>query len=303
MVPLVAFPAIVEHYAPHFAPVFSAEAYIQFQRYISGLLVSENKTVEGINRLFVLESRHQSSLNRLLTASPFALADLNQARLALLQTLPGTAFKPKGVLSFDDTLLTHYGQHFDQIAYLYDHSQQCYAWAHNLVTLHYSDDLTDYPVAFEVWRPADLAAIEQGLHAAGIPLKADKTVLKDSAPAKWRQYLLGVWRRHQTQPAVAALYDSKLRIAQRLIQQWVTDHPTLQLPVTFDSWYTQPAFCHDLDQLGLPYVGTLAEDTLVVLKRGLLPVAEFAAQLKAEHRSGHPAGGRPLFRPITIPFK
>jgi hypothetical protein len=38
--------------------------------------------VDGINRLFVIESLHQSSLNRLLTQSPFSLAELNQARLA-----------------------------------------------------------------------------------------------------------------------------------------------------------------------------------------------------------------------------
>jgi len=303
MFPLVAFPRVVEHYASYFVPVFSPEALIQFKRYISGLLVSENKTVDGINRLFVLESRHQSALNRLLTASPFALTDLNQARLALLQALPGTAFKPKRVLSFDDTLLTHYGQHFEQIAYLYDHSQQRYTWAHNLVTLHYSDDLTDYPVAFELWQPADLAAIEQGLQAAGIPLKASKSTLKDTAPAQWRQYLLGVWRRHQTQPEVAALYDSKLRIAERLIQQWVAAHPALRLPVAFDSWYTQPAFCHALDALEVPYVGTLAEDTLVRLKSGFLPVADFAARLKQEHQTASAAGGSLLFRPITIPFK
>ena len=74
MLPLVAFPEIVEYYAPHFAGVFSAEALIQFKRYISGLIVSENKTVEGINRLFVHESRNQSSLNRLLTQSPFELS-------------------------------------------------------------------------------------------------------------------------------------------------------------------------------------------------------------------------------------
>jgi hypothetical protein len=53
-------------YAFFFQGVFSAEAFIQFERYISGLIVSENKTVEGINRLFVIESRNQSSLNRLL---------------------------------------------------------------------------------------------------------------------------------------------------------------------------------------------------------------------------------------------
>ena len=121
MFPLVEFPEIVQHYAPFFESVFSADAFIEFKRYISGLIVSENKTVDGINRLFVVESRNQSSLNRLLTASPFSLEHLNQARLAMLERLPGTRIKPKGVLSVDDTLLTHYGQDFEQIAKLFDH--------------------------------------------------------------------------------------------------------------------------------------------------------------------------------------
>jgi hypothetical protein len=105
MFPLIEIPDIVQHYAPFFAPVFSPEALQQFQRYISGLIVSENKTVDGINRLFVLDVRNQSSLNRLLTASPFSVGVLNQARLTLLQSLPGTQMKAKGVLSLDDTLL------------------------------------------------------------------------------------------------------------------------------------------------------------------------------------------------------
>ena len=106
MLPLVEIPDLVQHYAPFFASVFSPAALQQFQRYISGLIVSENKTVDGINRLFVLDARNQSSLNRLLTESPFAVSALHQARLALLQSLPGTQMKPKGVLSLDDTLLS-----------------------------------------------------------------------------------------------------------------------------------------------------------------------------------------------------
>ena len=106
---------------PSFEGCVFAGSLIEFKRYISGLIVSENKTVDGINRLFVVESRNQSSLNRLLTESPFSLEALNQARLDLLASLPGTQMKPKGVLSIDDTLLTHYGQDFEQIAKLYDH--------------------------------------------------------------------------------------------------------------------------------------------------------------------------------------
>ena len=121
MYPLVKFPELVQHYAPFFKDDFSPEAFIEFERYISGLIVSENKTVDGINRLFVVENRNQSSLNRLLTESPLSLEDLNRDRLRLLASLPGTQIKPKGVLGVDDTLLTHFGRDFEKIALLYDH--------------------------------------------------------------------------------------------------------------------------------------------------------------------------------------
>jgi hypothetical protein len=73
MFPLAASPELVQYYATFFASVFTEKAFVQFQRHLSGLIVSENKTVAGINRLFVLESRNQSTLNRLLTESPFAV--------------------------------------------------------------------------------------------------------------------------------------------------------------------------------------------------------------------------------------
>jgi hypothetical protein len=136
MLPLVEIPEIVRHYAPWFASVFSPDAFVQFQRYVRGLIVSENKTVEDINRIFVIDVRNQSSLNRWLHENPFTVDALNRARLKLLSSLAGTQMKPKGVLSIDDTFLTHDGHHFEKIAYLYDHTRGCYVWAHNLVNLH-----------------------------------------------------------------------------------------------------------------------------------------------------------------------
>lgn len=60
-------------------------------------------------------------------------------------------------------------------------------------------------------------------------------------------------------PGDRQLYQSKLIIAQDLLQQRVRAHLAWRLPVIFDDWYTQPAFCRFLDQaLGLPYVGTLS---------------------------------------------
>ena len=304
MFPLIDFPELVQHYAPHFEKVFSADAFIQFQRYISGLIVSENKTVDGINRLFVTESRNQSSLNRLLTESPFSLTDLDTARLGVMDSLPGTQLKRTGVLGVDDTLLVHYGEHFDQIANLLDPTTGRYVWAHNLVNVHYSDDDTDYPARFQLWKPTNVEALEQGLRAAGLELKARKEALKTDAPYKWRNYLQGIWRRHQDQPEVAALYQSKLLIAEHLLQTWVAAHPTPKLPVTFDNWYTQPGFCRYLDQtLDLAYVGTLADSDQVLLKSGSQRLDQFAAHLKEEHLTALKHGKAPIFKLITIPYK
>lgn len=305
MLPLVEFPELVQHYAPHFAQVFSAEAWVEFERSISGLIVSENKTVDGINRLFVHECRNQSSLNRLLTQSPFELSRLNQARLDLLAGLEGTRMKPQGVLSLDDPLLIHYGDHFEQIATVWDHVSASYVKAHNLVTLHYSDEETDYPALFQMWQPVNLERLEAGLLAAEILLKDAKQPLKTEAPHQWREYLLGVWRRRQKQhPELAALYDSKLRIGEQLLQQWGAAHPDLKVPVAFDNWYTQPGFCAYLDQtLQWPYVGALADNDVLVLKRGKQTVAEFAADLKAQHLDAVEHHQPGVFQPLRIHYK
>ena len=53
MIPLIDIPEIVKHYAPKFEFLFTTAEFSKFQKYISGLIVSENKTIEAINRLFV----------------------------------------------------------------------------------------------------------------------------------------------------------------------------------------------------------------------------------------------------------
>jgi hypothetical protein len=304
MIPLVKYPEIVSHYAPYFKELFSEEAYEHFQKYISGLVISENKTVEGINRLFIHATRNQSSLNRVFKTQSYPEKELNQKRLELLGTLEGTRIKTKGVLSLDDTHLTHYGKHFDDIAYLYDSATKSYSWAHNLVTLHYSDDQTDYPLLYELWKPVDLEKLEQGLPAAGVKLRESKFVLKTQDKKKWRQYLLGVWSRNQAKPGVEDLYESKLVIARHLLKEWVATHPENKLPVAFDSWFTQPAFCLYLTQeLQLPYVGTLKQDDKIVLKGEKEELGAFAQQLKDEHLTAVKSGNKELFHKISIKYK
>ena len=310
MIPLVEIPEIVSHYTPFFESVFSPEALCQFQRYVSGLIVSENKTIDGINRIFVIDVRNQSSLNRLLQESPFSVAALNKARLELLESVPGTAMKRKGVLSVDDTLLSHYGKEFEKIVPLFDSSKGCYVWAHNLVNIHYSDDETDYPVGFQLWEPAELDQIEAGLKAAGIPIRESKYDLKETDAKKWRLYLLGLWRRHQHKPAVGELYRSKLIMAQDLLSEFFNAHPKRKskLPVTFDIWYTKPAFCRFLHKtLKVAYVGTLGVTEQVLLKKEdqerQVKLDTFAQELVQEHHQAIGKNKQPVFKKIGVSYK
>ena len=75
--------------------------------------------------------------------------------------------------------------------------------------------------------------------------------------------------------------------------------------VAFNHWFTQPGFCQYLDQtLNWPYVGALAADERVILKRGTEPVAQFADELKQEHLTARArTGTAQVFRPIRIHFK
>ena len=103
----------------------------------------------------------------------------------------------------------------------------------------------------------EIATLEAGLQAAGISIQERKDTLKASAPKKWRNYLLPLWRRHQHKPEVQKLYDRKLLFAQQLLTQFFDKQHDLDLPVTFDHGYTPPAFCRFLDKtVKIAQVGT-----------------------------------------------
>ena len=100
------------------------------------------------------------------------------------------------------------------------------------------------------------------------------------------------------------LYQSKLLLGQELLAQFQATHPDQDLPVTFDSWYTQPAFCRYLDKvLKMAYVGTLDGDTPIKLTTGEQPVRVFAQQLQEKHHPALESGKPPLFTKLSLSYK
>jgi hypothetical protein len=171
MLPWVALPALVRHDAPWLASVCSPEACAPFQRYIRGVSVSDHQTVEGIHRIVVRDVRNPRSLKRWFTERPCAGEAFHQARRQRLSSLAGTEMQLKGVLSLEETVLTHDGTHVDPSAYGDDHPPGWSGWAHPLVTLPDRDAPTDSPVDFRFWEPGAVDELAAGRTGAGVPLR------------------------------------------------------------------------------------------------------------------------------------
>ena len=315
MVPLVKPLEVVSHYCTSFTDVFSKKEIVQLQRYLSGLLISPNKTVEGINRLFIFDVQDQSTLNRFLTDSDFDVGKLNTKRVKWMQECPQTAFKhsegDKGVLILDDTLLTHYGSHFEKIAWLYDHVNKNHSWAHCLVNLHYSDDQTDYPIDFCMWEPADIQKVEKALVAIGYKLMTKRVDNKEKDPSGWRKYLLQAYsyqrsKQEKERNGLEYVYQSKIDLSKKMLGEFFKNYPGTNLPISFDYWYTCEELCKYIhEDLKQAYVGTLKEQDILIIgpKQEKITCGEFAKQLVEQHQKDVKEGKRPIFEKIGIHYK
>jgi len=302
---LVKIPCVVERYSPEFEHLFSPAGYRYFRRYLSGVLVSDNKTLDGINRLFVTERRNQSSFNRFVNRRNFDIEELNRCRVGLMQQTELTRFKSSagdsGVLALDDTLMSHYGRHFDNIYRLWDHVNEHHTLAHNLISLHYSDDQTDYSIGHDLWEPPDWEAVAMKMRELGIHVNDKKWEDRAADVIKWRAYIRDRFKDYQyKKPELWDVYKTKVFRGIELLRCFCRNYPGIDLPVAMDGGYTGAEVCKIIDQeLKLAYVGSLANYQMIILSGSASKsLGEFSADLLNQHR-----GGETKFYKTTVHYK
>lgn len=305
---LLDFPCIVEKYASFFEPCFSEAGFKHFKKALSGFMVSENKTLEGMNRLFVQHRRDQSTFNRFFNRQPFRLEDLHSRRLAMLQSRAETRFKSAdrsdgGVLIIDNTLLKHYGQCFDNIYNLRDYVGGGYSWAHDLVTLHYSDEQTDYPVDYQLWEPPDWEAVANYLRDQGMVIRSDKWEARKKEPKQWQNYIRSRYQLgRKKHPKVVDIYKTKMHIAEQLLRQFDQSYPDLNYPVVLDTGFTSAEFCKFITQdLKRDYVGSLRGDQKIIRANNQkITLKQFSQELIAQHWD---SAQKPVFQKVGYTFR
>jgi len=152
-----------------FRPCFSKPQFRNFSTYTLGLIACEGKkNIDTINRCF-LNAKDQSSLNRFLTQSPWNLQKLEDKRLSMSRCLP-VEEGSTGYLLVDDTINRKTGKHMEEAGYHFDSAQGKAVWGHDIVTTHYVNGETEYPVRLSLYVKKKTCQKEQRVFKTKIQL-------------------------------------------------------------------------------------------------------------------------------------
>lgn len=136
-------PKVLVNNLKYFKKALTKPQYSNLKKYTTGLIVSENKTIQEINKCFV-DPKNQSSLNRFITQPKWSSDDVNKLRLEIFEKKVGT--KKSGFNVIDDTLAHKTGTKMEGVGYHYDTQIGKPALGHNILTTHYIDEQCGIPL-------------------------------------------------------------------------------------------------------------------------------------------------------------
>jgi len=277
MVPFVETPPFVKKYAQGYQDLFSPEQFEHFQRYLTGLLAYENKTIQGINGAFLVQVKNQSSLNRFFTEYPWSANAVNERRLELLRKDPATVPKKHAVLIVDDTHNEKFGEHFPLLGKWYIPSAKRYGLSNNVVTINYADRKVDYPLGLRWYAQMDVEQTVEWIKEHEIRYRPEVLERKKKESQK-RKYLGDILKRvRRDHPAWEVPFPSKLDLACELID-WAVEQGFCY-PVVIDSWFTCRQVCEHIAGKNMIYVGTVQPDDGVSLRGKWVSIKDWYKQL------------------------
>ena len=145
--PLVEIPPQIRDLLSWYKKNFKRKQYKHFRNLITGLIVSDNKTIQEINDCF--RDNDQSSMNRFLTKSDWDIKLINDARI---EQIISACLLGQGILICDPTLLHKTGKHMEMANFHYSGITKKKEWGHLLVNSFYTDNKGNaFPVQSDIY--------------------------------------------------------------------------------------------------------------------------------------------------------
>ena len=159
--PIIQPPRLVQEALDEFlAPLFANEPQRKhLANYTTGLMIATNKTVAGMTEEMPNAS-DQSCLNRFLNDVAWDEKEMNQKRIDWLQQFDDMKFHPRGVIAIDDVLLEKSGKHIPDSGTFWDHSEDRYIHAQDLIIANYVHPFSKkhYSLDFKRFKKEDQCA-------------------------------------------------------------------------------------------------------------------------------------------------
>lgn len=254
--PLVAPAPIVEEHAHVFRDLFENRCQFQhFVNYLTGLMVLENKSLSSMSRC-MLASADKTNLSRFLSESPWCEQAINKRRVEYMveQTQSHTRPVKASCLILDDTLCEHVGSLFEHVARHYDHCENRYPLAHNLVTSHFVSGAVRFPVDAREYRRYEEMTQWETFVRRHFP---EREIPKESkARASFHKEVDSVLLQDPDFALLHEAFQTKLALAGELIE----DALQRKLPfgiVLMDSWYLAQELVELLGEHQLDWVSLL----------------------------------------------
>lgn len=152
--PIITPAPLVTAHAEAFRDLFGNRCqFRRFENYLTGLMVSPNKSMANIARCTV-ESSDKTNVSRCFPTDRWLQNQINDRRIKymLQKTKPVRFAKEKSELLLDDTLCEHVGSLFEYVDHHYNHGDGNYPLAHNPVASHYVSGPVRFPVDLRLYR-------------------------------------------------------------------------------------------------------------------------------------------------------
>ena len=250
-------PLVVTH-AAIFRDLFeNKRQFRHFQNYLTGLTVLSNKSMANIARC-ILDSADKTNLSRFLSEASWSDEKVNDRRIEYLLERTQSVRKKSAEsrLLLDDTLCEHVGSLFEYVDRHYNHGDDTYPLAHNLVTSHYVSGAVRFPVDLRQYRRyEEVTQWEQFVHKHFPGREIPKPKKERS---KFHKEVDPELLKDPDFQALHTQFQTKIALGIELIQKALERGLPFDT-VLFDGWYLAP----DLVQT----IETQHKDWISILKK------------------------------------
>jgi len=170
MLPILTIPQGIRSFATVFTPVFVHAAQLDhFTEMVTGLIVSGNKTIGGIQQ-GLLNGTSYDALRRFMSRSPWSVDELRTRRLEMVESATHESESPR-VICLDATFAHHTGESIYGVYKYWDYAKKAYCLAQRLVLSSLATPSRNLPLGWKLYHRGYLK--EQELYLEAVKPKDD----------------------------------------------------------------------------------------------------------------------------------